>query len=516
MSFTESVEDLVARNPNGLLSAHATWSRVPLNLVFDVQNGFPFESRHFNSSGEGMPLLRIRDIVPGSTETYYSKRFDDVFVVNRGDILIGMDGDFACRAWRGTPALLNQRVCRLRPTSDRYSPVLLAHVLQGYLDAINAKTSAITVKHLSSRTIEDIPLPLPPSKEQGRIVEAIESYLTRLDDAVASLERVHAKLKAYRASVLKAAVEGRLVPTEAFLARADNRAYEPAEALLARVLKERRRRWEEAKVDKLKVAGKTPKDDKWKVGYKEPAAPNLGTLPALPEGWCWGTWERVADRVTVGHVGEMKNEYRDEGVPFLRGQNVKANEFDPRGLKYVSELFHRRLGKSALQSGDLLIVRSGDVGTACVVPDRMSGANCSDLVIVKQPRAVLPRFGAYYMNSLAKKTVRSQQVGIALTHFNTKSAAALPVPIPPMHEQERIVETVDDLLSVVGKLATGIALDLARCQRLRQAVLKWAFEGKLVDQDPTDEPAERLLARIRAERVASAKMSGGRRAKGAA
>ena len=84
MSFTESLEDLVAQNPNGLLSAHATWSRVPLDLVFDVQNGFPFESRHFNSSGEGMPLLRIRDVVPGSTETYYSDKFDRAFVVNRG------------------------------------------------------------------------------------------------------------------------------------------------------------------------------------------------------------------------------------------------------------------------------------------------------------------------------------------------------------------------------------------------------------------------------------------------
>src|SRR6185369_13511064 len=91
-------------------------------------------------------------------------------------------------------------------------------------------------------------LPIPPAPEQERVVEAVDSYLTRLDDAVASLERVQAKLKAYRASVLKAAVEGRLVPTEASLARAEKRNYEPADVLLARMLMERRRRWEEAEL----------------------------------------------------------------------------------------------------------------------------------------------------------------------------------------------------------------------------------------------------------------------------
>lgn len=401
-------------------------------------------------------------------------------------------------------------------------PQYLAHYLRQdrlrtYL-ASNVSGVGGSLMRVKASVVDPFPFALPPYREQQRIVESLDSYLTRLDDAVISLERVQAKLQAYRASVLKAAVEGRLVQTEASHARAEKRDYEPAEVLLDRILKERRRRWEEAELAKLKANGKAPKGDEWKTKYEEPAAPDASTLPELPEGWCWGTWERVADRVTVGHVGEMKSEYRDKGVPFLRGQNVKANQFDPRGLKYVSETFHRRLAKSALEPGDLLIVRSGDVGTACAVPDSVSEANCSDLVIVKQPRAVLPRFGAYYMNSLARKTVRSQQVGIALTHFNTKSAAALALPIPPMQEQERIIEVADDLLSIVAKLETGIALDLVRCQRLRQAVLKWAFEGKLVDQDPTDEPAEKLLARIRAERAAVVpnKKTPRRQARGAA
>lgn len=138
-------------------------------------------------------------------------------------------------------------------------------------------------------------LPVPPSGEQRRIVEAIDSYLSRLDAAAASLARVEAKLKAYRASVLKAAVEGRLVPTEAALAKQEQRDYEPASVLLDRILGERRRRWEEAELARLTKAGKPPKDDKWKAKYEQPAAPDPSKLPPLPEGWCWATVEQLLE-----------------------------------------------------------------------------------------------------------------------------------------------------------------------------------------------------------------------------
>ena len=129
-------------------------------------------------------------------------------------------------------------------------------------------------RHQHSNNSWHSPVPSLRPTEQRRIVEAIESYFTRLDDAVATLERVQRNLKRYRASVLKAAVEGRLVPTEAELARAEGRDYEPASALLERILAERRRRWHEA--------GGRGK-------YQEPVAPDTTDLPELPEGWCWAS-----------------------------------------------------------------------------------------------------------------------------------------------------------------------------------------------------------------------------------
>ena len=132
-------------------------------------------------------------------------------------------------------------------------------------------------------------IPVPPLPEQHRIVAAIETQFTRLDAAVAALQRVQANLKRYRASVLQAACEGRLVPTEAELARAEGRSYEPADQLLQRILQERRAKWEAEQLADMKAKGKVPKDDRWKSKYREPVKPDTSELPELPEGWVWAS-----------------------------------------------------------------------------------------------------------------------------------------------------------------------------------------------------------------------------------
>src|SRR5262249_43021912 len=150
----------------------------------------------------------------------------------------------------------------------------------------------------------------------------------------------------------------------------------------------------------------------------------------LPAGRRWTTWQEISPRVTVGYVGKMKDEYVESGIPFLRGQNVRENRFDPEGLMYVSQEFHNKISKSTLNPGDIVVVRSGDVGVSCVIPETVSEANCSDLVIIKKPPEMIPEFGAYYLNSLARRYVIEKKVGVALTHFNTKSVAQMPVPLP--------------------------------------------------------------------------------------
>jgi type I restriction enzyme S subunit len=301
---------------------------------------------------------------------------------------------------------------------------------------------------------------MPPPSVQHCIVAEIEKQLTRLDAGVASLKRVQIALKRYRASVLKAACEGRLVLTEAELARREGRTYETGGQLLSRILNERRMR-----------------TGRWT--HKEPSVPKVTEFHPLPDGWTWATFDQIAERVTVGHVGSMKHEYVADGIPFLRSQNVRENRFDPDGLLHIGLEFHARLAKSIIRSGDLAVVRSGSVGITCVIPETLGEANCADLVLIQQPLAFVPQYGAYYMNSLAKRHVNAGKVGVALTHFNTKSVAALPVPLPPLAEQKRIVAEVERRLSVIEESEATVTANLKRSERLRQSILHRAFAGKL-------------------------------------
>src|SRR6266487_450840 len=161
MSFIHDLEALLASSDNPLLSSHSSWERVPLGLIASVQNGGPFKSSLF-STDRGLPLIRIRDLQHTSTACLYDGPYDPAFLVQPGDLLVGMDGDFRVARWTGRPGLLNQRVCRIVVRSEYYDARLLELALQGYVDAIHKSTSSQTVTHLSSRTIEAIPLPLPP------------------------------------------------------------------------------------------------------------------------------------------------------------------------------------------------------------------------------------------------------------------------------------------------------------------------------------------------------------------
>lgn len=143
---------------------------VRLRDILEVQNGFAFKTDSFSAS-EGMPLIRIRDIGKSSTEAMYTGEYRDEFIVEAGDYLIGMDGNFRCRRWTGPVALLNQRVCRLRNFSSKALREYVFYGIQPILDSIEATTSFATVKHISARQILDIQLPLPPINEQERIVD---------------------------------------------------------------------------------------------------------------------------------------------------------------------------------------------------------------------------------------------------------------------------------------------------------------------------------------------------------
>lgn len=147
---------------------------VRLGDILTVKNGFAFKSELFCDKSHGIPLVRIRDIKSSETEVNYSGSYRSEFVVDNDDLLIGMDGDFECHKWKGGLALLNQRVCRLQKISSDALPQYIYYSINSKLREIHETTAFVTVKHISSRQIEDIQIPLPPLAEQQRIVEILD------------------------------------------------------------------------------------------------------------------------------------------------------------------------------------------------------------------------------------------------------------------------------------------------------------------------------------------------------
>ena len=149
-----------------------SWPIAKLGDHIQVLSGFAFNSKKFSDS-EGVPLIRIRDVVRGFTETYYDGEFDNKYLINQGDLLVGMDGQFNAVRWGSGKALLNQRVCKieaLEKMDERY----LSHLLPNKLKEIEDKTAFVTVKHLSVKKIKAIEFPLPPIDEQKRIADILD------------------------------------------------------------------------------------------------------------------------------------------------------------------------------------------------------------------------------------------------------------------------------------------------------------------------------------------------------
>jgi type I restriction enzyme S subunit len=160
------------------------WPTRTLGDLLKVQNGFAFKSELFNDKGKGLPIVRIRDLARGFSETFYGGKHDPSFEVHNGDFLIGMDGEFRCYRWNGGRALLNQRVCRLHSFSPDINADYIFYGINDHLREIESSTSFVTVKHLSAKQIANIEMSVPPLAEQEKIVKLLDDAgeLRRLRD----------------------------------------------------------------------------------------------------------------------------------------------------------------------------------------------------------------------------------------------------------------------------------------------------------------------------------------------
>jgi type I restriction enzyme S subunit len=392
------------------------------------------------------------------------------FEVGPGDIIISCSGTIGrialLPAW-AKKGVINQALLKLTLNNQVILPHYFRFLFHQKVDELiagNVRGSAM-VNITGVKDLKKILWPVPPLDEQRKIVAEIEKQFTRLEAGVAGLRRVQANLKRYRAAVLKAACEGKLVPTEAELARQEGRTYETGAQLLERILTERREKW----------SGKGK--------YKDPVKPDVTDLPLLPHGWSWAS---------VGQLGEIKGGKRlpmghgysptPTRFPYLRVVDFENYGVRQDELKFLREETQKEIQRYTISKSDVYISIAGSIGIVGIIPDNLDGANLTENAAkITSLLFVERRYICFWLSStagcsfVADKTIATTQPKLALFRIE-----AIPIPLPPLGEQQRIVAEVERRMSVVAELEAAVNANLQRATRLRQSILQRAFEGKLV------------------------------------
>ena len=309
-----------------------------------------------------------------------------------------------------------------------------------YRNRIKKLASGININNIRGEYITETLVPLAPLAEQQRIVDRIESLFTKLDEAKEKAQTVVDSFETRKAAILHKAFTGELTA-----------------------------KWREERGVEM-------------------------------ESWHLRTIGEVCENVKVGIVIKPSQYYvpQNEGTPAFRSANVRECRIDDFDWVYLNEKGMKDNSRSIVHTGDVLVVRSGNPGTACVVPERFDGYNAIDILIaVPNKKIIISDYLCYYTNSpLGKKTVEIGKRGIALTHFNVKGFSQMPINIPTIPEQVVIVRTLGDLFAQEQQAKEAAEAVLDQIDLMKKSILARAFRGELGTNDPNEESAVELLRQV--------------------
>ncbi len=374
---------------------------------------------------------------------------------------------------------------------------------RSFIDAMSAVVQGALYPAVRPRDIAAYRFTFETPAQQTRIVAKLEELLSDLDAGVAELKAAQKKLARYRQSLLKAAVEGALTADW----RAKNPPAETGAQLLERILTERRARWEARQLAKYQEQCRTPPKD-WKKKYPEPAQPDTRDLPELPQGWVWASLDMLGDIASgVAKGTKRSGDAVVREVPYLRVANVQRGYLDLAEIKTI-DATERDIAELALQDGDVLFNEGGDrdkLGRGWVWRNQVAECIHQNHVFRMRPygEGIQSELISHHGNTFGKswfKDAGKQTTNLA--SINMTMLRVFPIPVAPVVEQLKILELIRLQLKSLADQERAVELALRQSTAQRQNILRAAFSGRLVPQDPSDEPASVLLERIRAERVA--------------
>lgn len=385
-------------------------------------------------------------------------------------------------------AVVDSHVTIVRANKSALEPryafyFVMSPLVQGDIEEMQAGST--NQVELSKKAIVEKRVPLAPLNEQRRIVDKIETLFAQLDKGKEAVREVQKLLTRYRQSVLKAAVTGELTADW----RAERKGQlEHGSDLLDRILDAREELW----------------DGRGK--YKRPAPLSTDGLPELPEGWEWATVDQLAN-VIGGLTKNSKRKEMPHRRPMLRVANVYQNRFELDDL-HETGVTNKELARVLLEPRDLLVVEGNgskdQIGRMAVWNGEIPNAvHQNHLIKVRLFEPALAEYlTTWFQSSMGRQIV--EKVASSTSGLYTLSISkvkALVVPLPSLAEIAQIMVQVDAVFGKIEALKVKCETELKRSSSLRQSILKDAFAGRLVAQDPTDEPASELLARIAAEKT---------------
>lgn len=348
-------------------------------------------------------------------------------------------------------------------------------------DARREMTGSAGQLRVPADYMRQLTVPLPPLVEQRRIVAKIEELFARLDAGVEALKKAKLQLSRYRKAVLKSAFEGKL--TEEWR-EAHKDELGPASVLLQRIGKER----PEGIREKRRKRGKLLPLDASK-------------LSKIPDGWLWTKLGHVLF-VQGGFAFKSRN-YKKQGVPLVRISNIQDRRVDfGGGTVFLDNSCVEQYSDFRVQKGDILVALSG------ATTGKFGTYEKDEIALLNQRVGRLRFYNASMVSSpfvfnyirIIREQILRKAYGAAQPNISPRDLGEIPIPFPSYREQQKIAEEVERRFSVAHEIEKTIEESLTRAERLRQSILKRAFEGKLVPQDSSDEPPEKLLERIKKEK----------------
>lgn len=459
------------------------------DIVNEVNSGFP--SGKHNKEQKGIPHIRPMNInydgnIDLSVVKYVENNPHDY--LRKGDVLFNNTNS---PKLLGKTALIKQdtdwaysnHMTRIRFNTSLIEPRWIAYYLhklfwEGYykIRATNhVNQSSINSTYLSKQ----IPIFLAPLNEQKRIVAKIDEFFSKIDSTLDSLRKTKLQLKFCKSSLLQSGFLGELTK-----ARRDNNPAESVEPLIEKIKKIQNK--QEKKLQKIQI----PEEDEY--------------FHQIPNSWKWARVGNVCFRLQYGTSEKANNDA--SGIPVLRMGNIIDGELNFNDLKFFPKNW-RDKDEFLLGAGDVLFNRTNSaelVGKTAVFEDHHpSSVFASYLIRAKVAiEIILPKILSYYVNSVFGrmfiKSVVSQQVGQA--NVNGTKFAMMYIPLIPMNEQLELIDKIETGISLIQNMSKEVDMRLQNLLSLKSSILKEAFDGNLVPQDPNDEPSSLLLERIKQEK----------------